>query len=75
MFNYLTRPRDTYRPTATAWDWDRTSSFSSTGPYRPEASAFRRRYDDDSGAGSSTGPGTRLGEMRRATGYAGTSVR
>lgn len=26
-------------------------------------------------AGSSTGPGTRLGELRRATGYAGTSVR
>ncbi|CAE6448798.1 unnamed protein product [Rhizoctonia solani] len=76
MYNYLTRPRDTYRPAATAWDWDRASSFSSTGPYRPEASAFRRRYENDnSGAGSSTGPGTRLGEMRRATGYAGTSVR
>ncbi|KDN38401.1 hypothetical protein RSAG8_09495, partial [Rhizoctonia solani AG-8 WAC10335] len=73
MVNYLTRPRDAYRPTATAWDWDRASSFSSTGPYRPEASAFRRR--DDSGAGSSTGPGTRLGEMRRATGYASTNVR
>ncbi|CAE6431545.1 unnamed protein product [Rhizoctonia solani] len=75
MYNYLTRPRDTYRPAATAWDWDRASSFSSTGPYRPEPSAFRRRHDHDSGAGSSTGPGTQLGEMRRATGYAGTSVR
>ncbi|CUA70861.1 Store-operated calcium entry-associated regulatory factor [Rhizoctonia solani] len=75
MYNYLTRPRELYRPAATAWDWDR-SAFSSTGPYRPEPSAFRRRYEyDDSSAGSSTGPGTRLGEMRRATGYASTSVR
>ncbi|CAE6434866.1 unnamed protein product [Rhizoctonia solani] len=78
MYNYLTRPRETYRPTATTWDWDRASMFSSTGtgPYRPEPSAFRRRQEyDNHGAGSSTGPGTRLGEMRRATGYAGTSVR
>ncbi|KAJ1308004.1 hypothetical protein OPQ81_002077 [Rhizoctonia solani] len=75
MYNYLTQPRDTYRPTATAWDWDRANTFSSTGPYRPEPSAFRRRYDyDDSGAGSSTGPGTQLGEMRRATGYAGAAI-
>ncbi|KAF8704747.1 oligopeptide transporter, partial [Rhizoctonia solani] len=85
MYHYLTRPRDTtYRPAATAWDWDRASMFSSgtsTGPYRPETSAFQRRQEYDghgfgaAGAGSSTGPGTRLGEMRRATGYAGTSVR
>ncbi|GAB1526945.1 hypothetical protein RhiTH_010119 [Rhizoctonia solani] len=57
------------------------SSGTSTGPYRPETSAFQRRQEYDghgfgaAGAGSSTGPGTRLGEMRRATGYAGTSVR
>ncbi|QRW18376.1 store-operated calcium entry-associated regulatory factor [Rhizoctonia solani] len=77
-------PRHYLSASGNAWDWDRASMFSSgtsTGPYRPETSAFQRRQEYDghgfgaAGAGSSTGPGTRLGEMRRATGYAGTSVR
>lgn len=82
-YHYLTRPREPYRPTAGSdrqtWDWERPTTAGSWFA-RPEPSAARRRFDRDnpdgsSRAGSSTGPGTQLGEMRRATGFGRSSVR
>ncbi|QRV75483.1 store-operated calcium entry-associated regulatory factor [Ceratobasidium sp. AG-Ba] len=81
-YHYLTRPRYnpsyTQQPPPPTWDWERPFGGTRTSSSaRPEFSAGRRRFnvDDDFGAGSSTGPGTQLGEMRRATGFGGSSVR
>ncbi|KAG8743822.1 hypothetical protein FRC10_011370 [Ceratobasidium sp. 414] len=84
-YHYLTNRDRFYNPTystpepRTAWDWERPVFTRTSGAAQPEHSATRRRTfglnNDDGGAGSSTGPGTHLGEMRRATGFGGSSVR